>query len=183
MPNDESSARTVAEAMRADHTARANAEIWEHATRCAGGDIAKAEELLHAANAVASERSKPSYSFSDEPDSGFYITGGVTCIPKFTPTLSIPVGEGSFTINLETGEVEAPSLEAASEAGRVFVESVRGYLRPEAKVVAWLKGQADYELTTPGQHAAKFAAALYDAADAIERGEHLKPLPEAPEGV
>lgn len=31
-------------------------------------------------------------------------------------------------INLADGTVEAPSLEAASEAGRVFVESIRHHL-------------------------------------------------------
>ncbi len=39
---------------------------------------------------------------------------------------------GDITIDLETHEVTAPSLEAASEAGRVFVESIRGYLAPKA---------------------------------------------------
>lgn len=53
--------------------------------------------------------------------------------------ISINANGGPLIKILRDGTVEAPSLEAASEAGRVFVESVRGYLgKPEGSRYAKL---------------------------------------------
>lgn len=58
----------------------------------------------------------------------------ITAAPTFARSLVV---HGNGTVPLLTirpdGTVEAPSLEAASEAGRVFVESVRGHLARQGK--------------------------------------------------
>jgi hypothetical protein len=100
---------------------------------------------------------------------------------KFWPTptdttLHIQPGGTELLRITHAGEVIAPSLEAASEAGRVFVESMRGCLDPvresafkagqeaeRARVVAWLIDGLD----------TSYSEDVEAAAYAIERGEHL----------
>lgn len=66
---------------------------------------------------------EPNLVFSGYKPTGIYNAGS---------GIGVEVcGEPLLTLRAD-GTVEAPSIEAASEAGRVFVESIRGYFtKPE----------------------------------------------------
>lgn len=145
---------------------------------------------------------------NDESKPSFTLAEGS---PKFSATaFHVCVGGDPLITIRPDGTVEAPSLEAASEAGRVFVESVRGYLRPQWRPIETAPKEGDNILVLSLEHEECYDGSVtvgfWGSVDSlggeqfawldwcrgigeddywhvIECPTHWMPLPEAPEGV
>jgi hypothetical protein len=108
--------------------------------------------------------------------------------PARPSIVSVHAGTGELLRITPTGEVIAPSLEAASEAGRVFVDSIRHHLQPSTpasgEVVAqwrrigtapWWDGLPDHtDGGGPYEERTLYAAPSQPAADLVEENARLR---------